>query len=88
MMKIKLTIVLSVFLCSVNFAQTFTNYTSADGLLADNVNCIDAYDGYLWFGTQNGLITLRVSMTSSLPQNRQCMPNISLPAHQTLWIFC
>ena len=55
MMKIKLTIVLSVFLCAVNFAQTFTNYTSADGLLADNVNCIDAYDGYLWFGTQNGL---------------------------------
>lgn len=54
-MKIKLTIVLSVFLCAVNFAQTFTNYTSADGLLADNVNCIDAYDGYLWFGTQNGL---------------------------------
>jgi len=54
-MKIKLTIVLSVFLCPVNFAQTFTNYTSADGLLADNVNCIDAYDGYLWFGTQNGL---------------------------------
>ncbi|MBB78021.1 MAG: hypothetical protein CL844_03345 [Crocinitomicaceae bacterium] len=55
MMKIKLSIVLSVFLCAVNFAQTFTNYTSADGLLADNVNCIDAYDGYLWFGTQNGL---------------------------------
>ncbi len=54
-MKIKLSIVLSVFLCAVNFAQTFTNYTSADGLLADNVNCIDAYDGYLWFGTQNGL---------------------------------
>ena len=55
MIKIKLTIVLSVFLCAVNFAQTFTNYTYADGLLADNVNCIDTYDGYLWFGTQNGL---------------------------------
>jgi len=37
-------------------AQTFTNYTTADGLLSNNVNCVavDASDD-LWFGTQGGV---------------------------------
>ena len=54
-MKLKLTIAFTYVLTVGALAQTFTNYTSADGLLADNVNCIDTYDGYVWFGTQNGL---------------------------------
>ncbi len=37
-------------------AQTFTNYTTSDGLLNDNVNCVDvdASDN-VWFGTQGGV---------------------------------
>ncbi|MCB9235350.1 MAG: hypothetical protein H6581_27090 [Bacteroidia bacterium] len=37
-------------------AQTFTNYTTVDGLLSNNVNCltVDAADD-LWFGTQAGV---------------------------------
>ena len=36
--------------------QTFTNFTSADGLVDDNVTC-GTYqgNGILWFGTQNGI---------------------------------
>jgi len=38
------------------FAQTFTNYTTADGLLNDNVNALDSdASNTLWFGTQSGL---------------------------------
>ncbi|MBT6030318.1 MAG: T9SS type A sorting domain-containing protein [Crocinitomicaceae bacterium] len=40
---------------SIN-AQTFTNFTVADGLLSNNVHClsIDVSDN-IWFGTQNGV---------------------------------
>lgn len=40
----------------LSIAQTFTNYTTADGLLSNNVNClsIDA-SGDIWFGTQAGI---------------------------------
>jgi len=40
----------------LSIAQTFTNYTTADGLLSNNVNClsIDANDN-IWFGTQAGI---------------------------------
>ncbi|MDG1332686.1 MAG: two-component regulator propeller domain-containing protein [Crocinitomicaceae bacterium] len=46
----------AVLLAGLIQAQTITNYTSADGLLADNVNCVDvdASDN-IWFGTQNGV---------------------------------
>ena len=55
-MKLKLTIVFSTFLAIGTFAQTFTNYTSTDGLLSDNVNCLDTdASNNLWFGTQNGV---------------------------------
>ena len=39
-----------------SFSQEFTNYTEADGLIDNSVNCV-AVDGndHLWFGTQNGL---------------------------------
>ncbi len=44
------------WLTGQTFAQTFTNYTSADGLLSDNVNCVDTdASDVVWFGTQNGV---------------------------------
>lgn len=55
-MKFKLTIAFSAFLALGTFAQTFTNYTTADGLLSNNVNCLDSdAANNLWFGTQNGV---------------------------------
>ena len=55
-MKFKLTMALSTFLAIGTFAQTFTNYTSSDGLLSDNVICLDVdASNNLWFGTQNGV---------------------------------
>jgi len=40
----------------LSVAQTFTNYTTSDGVLSNNVNClsIDASDN-IWFGTQAGV---------------------------------
>lgn len=55
-MKIQLLTAGAVFIVSNLVAQTFTNYTSADGLLSDNVNCLDVdASNTLWFGTQNGV---------------------------------
>ena len=55
-MKIQLLAAGAVLFFGNLFGQTFTNYTSMDGLLSDNVNCLDV-DGSdnLWFGTQNGV---------------------------------
>ncbi|MDP6907950.1 MAG: two-component regulator propeller domain-containing protein [Flavobacteriales bacterium] len=37
-------------------AQTFTNYTDADGLANNGVNCLDVATGdIMWFGTQAGV---------------------------------
>mgnify|MGYP002628661420 FL=1 len=37
-------------------AQTFTNYTVADGLINNGVNCLDvAENDVMWFGTQAGV---------------------------------
>lgn len=55
-MKVQLIIALSACIAGSATAQTFTNYTSADGLLADNVNALDSdASNTLWFGTQNGV---------------------------------
>ena len=36
--------------------QTFTNYTTADGLVDNNVSCgTFEGNGVMWFGTQNGI---------------------------------
>ena len=45
-----------LFISGQAFAQTFTNYTTTDGLINDAVNCltVDAND-HLWFGTQEGI---------------------------------
>ncbi|MCF8461900.1 MAG: T9SS type A sorting domain-containing protein [Flavobacteriales bacterium] len=48
-----LSIILSVGLAQ---AQTFTNYTTADGLVNNGVNCLDvAANDVMWFGTQGGV---------------------------------
>ena len=55
-MKIQLIAAIAVTMMGNVFGQTFTNYTSADGLLADNVNALDVdANNDLWFGTQNGV---------------------------------
>ncbi|NRA11312.1 MAG: T9SS type A sorting domain-containing protein [Crocinitomicaceae bacterium] len=55
-MKIQLIAALAVTLVSNLHAQTFTNYTTADGLLSDNVNALDITSSdVVWFGTQNGV---------------------------------
>lgn len=55
-MRIQILLVATVLLAWNATAQTFTNYTTVDGLLSDNVNCVDV-DGAdnLWFGTQAGV---------------------------------
>jgi len=54
-MKIQIT-VMAMFLGGLLNAQTITNYTSSDGLLADNVNCVDVdASNNIWFGTQDGV---------------------------------
>ena len=55
-MKIILIIAISILTMSNVFAQTITNYTTTDGLLNDNVICVDvdASDN-IWFGTQDGV---------------------------------
>ena len=62
-MKIQLIAAFVVAMVGTVNAQTFTNYTTADGLLSDNVSAIDT-DGSLviYFGTQLG-----VSVFSGFP---------------------
>lgn len=55
-MKIQLIAASAVLMMSNVFSQTITNYTTVDGLLHDNVICVDvdASDN-IWFGTQDGV---------------------------------
>lgn len=48
---------LCLFFITLNFnAQTFTNYTTVDGLPSNNVLCLDQDTaGNMWFGTQLGI---------------------------------
>ena len=47
---------LFVLAFSISQAQTFTNYTDADGLANNGVNCLDVAAGdVMWFGTQAGV---------------------------------
>ena len=51
-----LTIVIYIFSILNSFGQTFTNYTTAEGLVDNNVLCATKQDnGVMWFGTQNGI---------------------------------
>ena len=47
---------LYTFIVTCSSGQTFSNFTSSDGLVDDNVTC-GTYqgNGILWFGTQNGI---------------------------------
>lgn len=55
-MKIKLVTAIALLIGGVVNAQTITNYTAADGLLANNVNCVDVdANDDIWFGTQDGI---------------------------------
>lgn len=55
-MKIQLIAAFVVAIASTVSAQTFTNYTTADGLLSDNVSALDDDGGLvIWFGTQAGV---------------------------------
>jgi ligand-binding sensor domain-containing protein len=52
----KIALSLCVFSLLNANAQTFTNFTTADGLVSDNVICADVdQSDNLWFGTQNGV---------------------------------
>jgi ligand-binding sensor domain-containing protein len=55
-MKKGLLIALLIPLSQFSFAQTFTNYFVTDGLVSNNVLCVDANaSDNIWFGTQLGV---------------------------------
>jgi len=54
MKNLSLLLFISSFLNSLG--QTFTNYTTNDGLVDNNVLCAtNQANGFMWFGTQNGI---------------------------------
>ena len=55
-MKKSITIILAFFYLQLN-AQTITNYTTADGLISDVINCVEIADGTneVWIGTNSGV---------------------------------
>lgn len=54
-MKVLSTTLLALF-CYTLSAQTFTNYTTTDGLLNNNVSALcEGVSGEMWFGTQSGV---------------------------------
>ncbi|MDG1914167.1 MAG: two-component regulator propeller domain-containing protein [Crocinitomix sp.] len=51
-----------VLIAQLGFAQTFTNYSTADGLISDNAICVYANGADdLWFGTQLGVSNFDVT---------------------------
>lgn len=55
-MKKGLLIAILIPLAQFSFAQTFTNYFDTDGLVSNNVLCVDANAAdNIWFGTQLGV---------------------------------
>lgn len=55
-MKIQLITAVALLFGGAANAQTITNYTTADGLLANNVICVDVdANDAIWFGTQDGV---------------------------------
>lgn len=54
-MRLQLTLVAACLIGTAT-AQTFTNYTTTEGLISNNVLCVDVANAdVLWFGTQNGI---------------------------------
>lgn len=55
-MKKQFLLFLAICFTQSIFAQTITNYTTTDGLISDNVNCIDIdANNNIWMGTQMGI---------------------------------
>ncbi len=55
-MKNITSLLVTICITGFSYAQTFTNYTTSNGLLSDNVNCVDTdAAGVVWFGTQDGV---------------------------------
>lgn len=55
-MKSLFTTLSIILACGFSQAQTFTNYTDAEGLANNGVNCLDvAANDVMWFGTQAGV---------------------------------
>ena len=55
-MKKAILILNAIMLMQFSFAQTFTNYSTADGLISNNVQCVYANSSSdIWFGTQLGV---------------------------------
>jgi signal transduction histidine kinase/ligand-binding sensor domain-containing protein/DNA-binding response OmpR family regulator len=80
---------------SIYDPPTFENITIADGLPENNVTCIlQDYLGYLWFGTQNGLVKYDgYSMKVFLPEkdnsnsiNNRWIVTIYEDRNRTLWV--
>lgn len=81
-----------MFVLNAN-AQTFTNYTTTEGLASDNVLCVDV-DGSdnLWFGTQLGVskfdgitwTTYNVTSDPTIPDNN--IQAIFIDSNDDTWI--
>ena len=55
-MKNLLSVSIFIFISIVCSSQVFTNYTTADGLIDNSVNCVAiGSNDVVWFGTQNGI---------------------------------
>ena len=55
-MKNLLSVSIFIFISIVCSSQVFTNYTTADGLIDNSVNCVAVgANDVVWFGTQNGI---------------------------------
>lgn len=51
----RILLIMSVLFAQAN-AQTITNYSIADGLLSDGINCVEVdYNNQVWVGTNSGL---------------------------------
>lgn len=63
-----------------SLGQTFTNYTTADGLVDNNVLCATSQgSGVMWFGTQNGISKFDgVNAPAAIPEAAQDIIKIML----------
>lgn len=54
----------------------FTFYTTKDGLISDNINCIfESKDGIMWFGSSNGLNRFKSGMFSAVTKENGLFNN-------------
>lgn len=78
---------------TISSAQNFTNYTTAEGLINNSVNClvVDAND-HLWFGTQEGISKFDGTTWTSIDLNshpdlvHNTILAIEIDADGNLWV--